>query len=134
MCKSASLNPVALRSGIQGTAVIEGSGTVVLNGSASVDTTTSVKFQGGGQFALSHSGNYTGSVSGFGVSNSIDVKDVGFVPGKDSYNPGTDILTISNGPDTTKVQLVGVYTANDFTFGSDGHGGTLISWHGLAIV
>ena len=117
-----------------GAALIEGSGTVVFNGSASVDTTTSVQFQGGGKFALSHSGNYTGSVSGFGISDSIDVKDVGFVPGKDSYNPGTDILTISNGTHMTKVQLVGVYTANDFTFGSDGHGGTLISWHGHAIV
>ena len=40
-----------------GTATIEGSGTVVFNGSSSVDTTTSVKFLGGGQFALGHSGN-----------------------------------------------------------------------------
>jgi hypothetical protein len=62
------------------------------------------------------------------------VTDVGFVSGKDSYNHGTDILTVSNGTHTTKIQLVGVYTANDFTFGSDGHGGTLINWHGHAIV
>jgi hypothetical protein len=117
-----------------GTALIESSGTVHFNGSASIDTTTSVKFQGGGQFALGHSGNYTGSVSGFGIGDSIDVTDIGFVSGKDSYNPGTDILTISSGTHTTKIQLVGVYTANDFTFGSDGHGGTLISWHGHAIV
>jgi len=117
-----------------GTASIEGSGTVVFNGSSSVDTTTSVKFLGGGQFALGHSGNYAGSVSGFGIGDSIDVTDVGFVSGKASYNPGTDILTVSNGTHTAKIQLVGVYTANDFTFGSDGHGGTLISWHGHAIV
>ena len=117
-----------------GTALIEGSGTLVFNGSASVDTTTSVKFQGAGLFALSHSGNYTGSVSGYGIGNSIDVTDLGFASGKDSYNPGTDILTISNGAHTTKIQLVGVYTANDFTFGTDGHGGTLISWDGHAIV
>jgi hypothetical protein len=117
-----------------GTALIEGGGSLVFNGSGSVDTTTSVKFQGAGLFALNHSGNYAGSVSGYGVGDSIDVKDVGFESGKDSYNPGTDILSVSNGAHTTKIQLVGVYTANDFTFGSDGHGGTLISWHGHAIV
>jgi large repetitive protein len=115
--------------------LIEGSGShLVFNGSASADTTTSVKFQGTGLFALNHSGNYTGSVSGFGVGDSIDVTDVGFVPDRDSYNPGTDILSVSNGTHTTKIQLVGVYTANDFVFGSDGDGGTLVSWHGHTIV
>jgi len=118
-----------------GVALINGSGSnLAFNGSASVDTTTSVRFQGAGLFALNHSGNYTGAVSGFGFGDSIDVKDVAFVTGKDSYNPGTDILTVSNGTHTTKVQLVGVYVASDFSFGSDGHGGTLISWHGHAIV
>jgi hypothetical protein len=118
-----------------GVALIEGSGSnLAFNGSASIDTTTSVRFQGAGLFALNHSGNYTGSVSGFGVGDSIDVKDVAFVTGRDSYNSATDILTVSNGAHATKIQLVGFYTASDFTFGSDGHGGTLISWHGHAIV
>lgn len=118
-----------------GVALIEGSGSnLAFNGSASVDTTTSIRFQGAGLFALNHSGNYTGSVSGFGVGNSIDVKDVAFVTGRDSFNSATDILAVGNGTHTTKIQLVGVYTASDFTFGADGHGGTLISWHGHTIV
>ena len=118
-----------------GVAVIEGRGShLVFDGSAIVDTTTSVKFQGGGLFSLNHSDNYTGSVSGFARGNSIDVTDVRFNSGMDSYSSGKDILTISDGTQTTKIQLVGVYSASDFSFASDGHGGTLISWQGHTIV
>jgi hypothetical protein len=118
-----------------GAALIEGIGSdLVFDGSATADTTMSVKFQGAGLFSLNHSANYTGSVSGFAHGDSIDVTDVGFVSGIDSYNAAKDILTISDGTHTAQIQLVGVYTANDFSFVNDGHGGTLISWQGHTIV
>ena len=37
-----------------------------------------------------------------------------------SYDPQTHILTVGDGTHTTKSQLVGVYTANDFLLGAMG--------------
>ncbi|MGO9769461.1 MAG: hypothetical protein ACLPSW_07870 [Roseiarcus sp.] len=106
-----------------GIALIEGSGSLLaFDGSATQDTTMNAVFGGAGKLALNHSANYAGSVSNFALGDSIDVTDVGFVSGKDSYNQGTNSLTVGG----THIQLLGSYTANDFLFESDGHGGTMI--------
>lgn len=114
-----------------GVARIIGDGSVMdFEGSATASTTTNAVFDndGLGQLMLNHSNRFAGTVAGFSTGDSIDVQDVGFVAGKSSYNAGTGILTVSDGgARTSNIQLLGHYTAADFAFASDGHGGTLIT-------
>jgi hypothetical protein len=113
-----------------GVAVLDGVGSVLnLLGSGAGKSNLSVTFKGyQDELALSHSANYVGSVKGFAISDKIDVQDVAFVSGQDSYNANTHVLTVGVGLNAAKIQLVGMYTASDFTFHSDGHGGTLIGY------
>jgi hypothetical protein len=113
-----------------GIARITGDGAVMdFEGSTDVDTTTSTQFgkQGLGQLVLNHSSHFAGTVAGLAAGDTIDVKDVAFVAGKDSFDAATGVLTVSDGAHTAKIQLLGQYMAADFAFASDGHGGTLVT-------
>lgn len=70
---------------------------------------------------------YTGNVQGFAQGDTIDVQNVSFSSSKDSYNATTGELMLSDSAHhSTEVSIVGTYTPSEFTFHSDGHGGTLI--------
>jgi hypothetical protein len=113
-----------------GSAVIDGSGSVLdLEGSAGAKTTSRVTFAAGaaGLLNLGNSALFKGTVAGFGAGDSIDVLDVGFAQKRDSYDPGTGILHVSDGTHAANIQLLGSYMAGQFSFQSDMHGGTLIT-------
>jgi hypothetical protein len=55
----------------------------------------------------------------------IDVQDVAFVSGQDSYNANTHVLTVGDGTHTAQINIIG--SAN-FSFQSDGHSGTMITF------
>jgi hypothetical protein len=100
-----------------------------LEGSNTSFTTTKVVFGAGatGQLMLGNSAHFDGTVAGFLAGSSIDVTDVAFVAGKNFYDPQTGNLNLSDGVHAASIQLLGQYTPSQFTFASDGHGGTLIT-------
>jgi hypothetical protein len=114
-----------------GIARIVGDGALVdFAGSETEDTTTSVRFskEGHGQFMLDNSERFAGTVAGFAEGDVFAVRDVAFVAGMSSYDSSTDILTVSDGSHTAKIQLLGQYTSSDFAFATDPlSGGTLIT-------
>ena len=69
-----------------------------------------------------------GNSSGLPAGDVIDLVNIAFDPSKDSYNSTTDILTISDGHGhTVQIDIVGgIGSGNNFTFASDGHGGTKV--------
>jgi len=118
-----------------GSALINGDDAIMdFEGDFSQHTTTSTRFgededQGHGQLILNNSRNYTGTMAGFAEGDTIDVKDVKFVAGRDKFvaNRLGGVLVVGSGSMETRIQLLGSYAASDFAFSSDGSGGTLIT-------
>jgi autotransporter passenger strand-loop-strand repeat protein len=93
-----------------------------------------------GSLVLDASASFHGLVAGFGASDQIDLRDVGFVTattkkGQQNYLSFTEAasnlsgtLTVNDGAHTANIQLLGQYTASEFTAASDGNGGTLITF------
>jgi hypothetical protein len=90
-----------------------------------------LKFLGGGSLnVLFHGVNdtlflsraYTGKISGFATSDKIDVLDQPFNAALDRYDGKTQILQVGS----AEIKIVGTYNPSDFTFATDGNGGTLI--------
>jgi hypothetical protein len=113
---------------------IGGGSTLEIPTAASTDV---VFGAGGGTLQLDQSVNYSGHVAGFGLGDSIDLRDVAFgatgmtlgYAGNSSGTAGT--LTVSDGaspsPHTATLALLGQYMAGSFALSSDGHGGTLVT-------
>jgi len=81
---------------------------------------------------LDQATSYTGQISGFGTTQSIDLTDIDYAAGvKISYVPNrrntSGVLTITDGTNTTKLKLKGTYTLANFDVASDGDGGTLLT-------
>jgi hypothetical protein len=113
-----------------GSATISGSGSILeLAGSTSARTSTGVSFEGGaaGLLELDNSAMFKSTVAGFAGGDSIDVLDIGFDAKRDSYDPTTGMLKVTDGVHTAKIQLLGSYVSSQFVFQSDLHGGTLIT-------
>ena len=113
-----------------GTTEISGTGQVTLATASSEN----VLFQpnSAGKLVLDQATTFTGQISGFGVSQSIDL--VGFNSADvqiDSYVPnGSDtagVLTITDGAETAQFNVEGAYTLANFSTSSDGNGGTLLT-------
>jgi autotransporter passenger strand-loop-strand repeat protein len=69
------------------------------------------------------------SVSGLAnTSQTIDLADMSFNNVGLTYSGGTTsgTLTVTNGTETTNINLIGDYTIGNFKSASDGNGGTLI--------
>lgn len=83
--------------------------------------------------ALDQSSALTGTISGWQTNDYIDLGDILFADGVTSlaYTQNGDhsggTLTLSDTIHTVALNLLGQYSAADFTLSSDGHGGTLIS-------
>jgi autotransporter passenger strand-loop-strand repeat protein len=88
-----------------------------------------VTFAGGGTLALDASQSFHGLVAGFGAGDQLDLKDIGFGSGTHvsvtEANGGTT-LTVTDGAHTASIELLGQYTASQFTSASDSTGGTII--------
>ena len=76
-------------------------------------------------------GNIEGNIVGAGAADEIDVRFVNFVSGVQTVwqqNGGSGQLSlVNNGSPLVAFNLLGQYTSADFSAGSDGAGGTLIS-------
>ena len=114
-----------------GTTEISGAGRVVVAQSSSEN----VSFLGKstGQLVLNQATGYTGTISGFGTTQSIDLTDINFAAGvKISYASNSrrntsGVLTITEGTQTVRLELEGTYTLANFKVASDGDGGTLLT-------
>jgi hypothetical protein len=110
---------------IGGTGTLGLLSTLVLNGNA----TTNVQFNGTDEsLVLGHSTTYTGAIINFFFADSIDAKDIMFNSLQHSFNPNTNILTLSDSRGTAMLQFEKLQAGLGFTFSSDGPGGgTLIT-------
>ncbi|HEX3945322.1 MAG TPA: Ig-like domain-containing protein, partial [Rhizomicrobium sp.] len=114
-----------------GTTEISGAGKMVIAQASG----ESVAFQtrSTGQLVLDQATNYTGEISGFGTTQSIDLADIDFAAGvtmsyqSDSRRNAGGVLTITQGTQTVHLDLEGSYTLANFRVASDGDGGTLLT-------
>ena len=116
--------------------IIGGGNVIVAGGTVELasDSDNNVSFSGGdvGVLALDHSQHFTGTISGFGGPDQIDLGDVAFSTATTlayaaNAGGGSGMLTVSDGTDTANITLLGNYTGSSFALSSDGHGGTLIT-------
>jgi hypothetical protein len=116
---------------------VTGRGSAIINGGTmkfAIGCDANVSFGAGATetLQLDQSQSFTGSVSGFGREDQIDLGDIGFGTNITlSYTPNSGnsggTLTVSDGTNTANLALLGQYVASAFATASDGHGGTLIT-------
>jgi hypothetical protein len=98
-----------------------------------------VAFAGSGTLQLDGGTSFGWHVAGFGAGDQIDLEDIAFVPPTGKKNQNAEVsytaginqsgtLTVTDGTHTASIQLLGQYTASEFTAASDGNGGTLITF------
>src|SRR6202042_1911003 len=94
--------------------------------SGAVTFTTST----GGTLELDASQVFSGTISGFGQPESLDLSDIAFnsatttVGFAEAGNNLSVTLTVSDSTNTAHLTLLGQYTTAQFTSVSDGYGGT----------
>ena len=87
-----------------------------------------------GNLTLDNPSNFNGVISGFAGngaqagSDQIDLKGINYNSSSfsESYNSTTDALSVSDGTNSTVLHFTGTYQAADFSFQSDGSGGTIV--------
>jgi hypothetical protein len=87
---------------------------------------------------LDHASDFSGFISGWQDGDHLDLSDIQFGEGTTltyTANAGNSggKLTVSDGSHTVSLALLGQYSAADFAFASDGHGGTMISDPGTQV-
>jgi hypothetical protein len=115
---------------------VGGSGGLNIEASSSLEleaaagSTATVTFAGTkGKLILSDGSAFAGTVSGFAVSDAIDVTTVAFSDATHlSYAPTTHDLTVTDGTHTVSIKLFQQYVAAGFHEVSDGSGGTTITY------
>ena len=78
------------------------------------------------------SSNFTGTVSGFGAQDVIDLPGIafdaqttlGYLP---NSNQTGGTLSLTDGAQSAKIALLGNYMASSFAVASDNHGGTMVT-------
>ncbi len=95
----------------------------------------SVTFHGStGNLILDTPSSFDGVISGFtgegtlADSDQIDLKAIDYHSSSfaESFNPATDTLSVSDGTDSATLHFAGPYQAANFSFASDGDGGTVL--------
>jgi len=84
-----------------------------------------------GELELAHSQNYNAAISGFSTTGgtALDLRDIGFVSATTASYAGTTaqgVLTVTNGTQTARINLIGDYLGSTFTVYNDGEDGTLV--------
>jgi hypothetical protein len=118
---------------------LAGTGTAKISGG-----TTEIKFEAanthqnvvfasgaGEELVLANSHTFSGNISGFTGTDSIDLEDINFVAGTTTatYTPNSNLggtLVITDGMHTTDLSMVGTFAQASFSIQSDGHNGTLL--------
>ena len=114
-----------------GTTEISGAGKVVIASASSENVDFLAKSTG--QLVLDQATSYTGEISGFGTTQSIDLTDIDFAAGvtisyaSNGRRNTSGVLTITEGTNTVSLELEGTYTLANFKVVSDGDGGTLLT-------
>ena len=111
-----------------GTAEIGGAGRIVIAQADSENIAFLAKSTG--QLVLDQATSYTGEISGFGTTQSIDLADLNFAAGaRLSYvqNNGSGVLTVTDGTNTAHLLMAGTHTLANYHVASDGKGGTLLT-------
>ena len=114
-----------------GTATISGSST--LEFSAASNDNTSFAAGATGTLKLDHAENFTGSVSGFGAGDALDLADIAFganlTVGYSANATGTGgTLSISDTTHSASIALFGQFAAAGFDVGSDAGSGTMVTY------
>jgi hypothetical protein len=114
-----------------GSAIISGSATLEF-GAASTENTTFAP-NATGTLKLDQSGAFTGSISGFGTGDSLDLVDVGFgnnttLAFSENSDGSGGKLYVGDGVQTVGLTLLGQYAAAGFQVGSDSTGGALVTY------
>jgi autotransporter passenger strand-loop-strand repeat protein len=95
-----------------------------------------VQFRSGGILQLDFSQGFTGTIGGFaspaGVTEAIDLVDIGFGAGTsvkftEAAGNTSGTLMVTDGTHTANLTLLGQYSTANFSLSSDGHGGTMIT-------
>jgi parallel beta-helix repeat protein len=119
-----------------GSATIGTGATLELGGACSEAVTfsgpTGTLVLGSSSISGGQSSNFTGTVSGFGAQDVIDLPGIafdaqttlGYLPDSDQTG-GT--LSLADGAQSAKTALLGTYMASSFAVASDHHGGTMVT-------
>ena len=84
-----------------------------------------------GTLQIDHSAAFSGTVSGLGGQNQLDLQDIGYgatrslVFAANRSNTG-GTLSVSDGTHLAQITLLGQYAASSFVTAADGHGGTTV--------
>ena len=110
---------------------VTGSGDVVIDGGGHAHFAAAfdqnVTFTGAGTFELDHSQGHSGTVSGFGAGDVIDLNDLAYSANETltwAQGSGSGILTINDNGTIENITLDGNYTQGEFALTNDASGGT----------
>jgi hypothetical protein len=114
---------------------VGGAGVFVLNGAATLDLvggagsgSTMQFLHPGGTLETQALGSFASTISGFAAGDVIDAASVGFNAGTTTVGFNNGTLTVANGANAAAFTLSGSYSAGGFQIGSDGHGGTGVTF------
>jgi hypothetical protein len=118
--------------------VLSGTGPAKISGTAQIkfeaaNTQQNVVFAAGTgeELSLTNSQTFSGNISGFTGTDSIDLGDISFAAGTTTatYIANSNLggtLVITDGTHTTDLSMIGTYSQASFNIQSDGHSGTLL--------
>ena len=114
---------------------VSGTGTATIQGTGSIEfgstTTSNITFAAGadGTVTFDAASTLTGklSITGFTLGDTIDLADINFVGSGPTLTYSRGVLTVGDGTNVAKLNMVGNYTLASFHAALDGSGGTLIT-------
>jgi hypothetical protein len=114
---------------------VSGTGTATVKGAGSIEfsstTTSNITFFPGadGTVTFDAPSTLTGklSVTGFTLGDTIDLADIKYGSSGPSLAFSKGVLTVSDGTDVAKLNMIGNFTLASFNAAPDGSGGTLIT-------
>ncbi len=119
-----------------GTAIIDGSGTVDFAAASSANVVFSAG--DGGTLKLEDSFHFSGTISGFNGADAIDLTDVNSATAAVAYHENAQgtggVLTVSDGTHAAQLSFLGNYSAANFDIVSDPVHGALVTLHHDLIV
>jgi hypothetical protein len=114
---------------------VGGSGAFVLDGAATLDLvdgagagSTMQFLYPGGTLETQALGSFASTISGYASGDAIDAAAVGYVKGTTTVGFSGGTLTVTDGAQSAAFSLSGSYDVAGFQIGSDGHGGTGITY------
>lgn len=128
---STGTNEIRLLSAVNGTGgkIIIDQGTVEIG--STISSGQQITLNGNADtLVIDHANGFQAGVKGFKAGDTIDLADVSFGNASLGFNSKTDVLTVSDGTNTARIQLFGQYVAADFQTNNDGRGFTAITYTG----